>query len=709
MYGLSTPLSDVKGIGQKFLIRLQRLGVATVGDLLRHFPVRYEDFSQVATIGELSLEEVKTFRATVESIDVRQSWKNRRMTIIEAVLADDTGNVKAIWFNQPYIAKTLTPGTIAHFSGKLSVYRNEASLQNPTYEIIHGKDADESEVTRGKHTGGLVPVYPETKSLTSRGIRYLIYSILEELEKITEWIPEDILRAHDFPNINDAFREIHFPEKRSDAERARKRFAFEGIFLIQMLNLKLRAELEERRGLRIDVRPETIEDVIASLPFSLTASQRRSLQDIIDDFQKGVPMNRLLQGDVGSGKTIIAALASYGVAQSGHQAVFLAPTEILATQHYETLKKVFHNHACSLGLVTRSYKKYCDEGLEEELAKQTIIKRIADGDIKIIVGTHAVIQKDIHFRDLGLIIVDEQHRFGVRQRAELMGRAQYTPHFLSMSATPIPRTLALTIFGDLDLSIIDEMPRGRKPIITKIVDPKNRDKAYAFIRGEVKKGRQVFVICPRIEKSAPSDVWKPKTSWDDVKAVTEEYEKLSKKIFPDLRVAMLHGKLNSEEKKRVMDDFSSRKSDILISTSVVEVGVDIPNATIMMIDGADKFGLAQLYQFRGRVGRGEHQSYCLLFSDTDSITVRDRLKALVDAKNGFDLAERDLQLRGPGEFLGDSQSGMPDIAMEALTDAHLVKSARDSAQEIMGRDPALREYPKLKMRLSQFEKEIHLE
>ena len=723
MYSLSAKLSDVQGVGTRFLTRLGRLGVTTVEDLLRHFPVRYEDFSAVAKIKNLSLGEPATIRGVVQSIDVRRSWKNRRMTIIEALIGDDTGAVRATWFNQPYIAKILQPGTTANFSGKLTVYKNEVSLQNPVYEIVRGAEPDI------KHTAGLIPIYPETKSLTSRGIRYFVYAILEELEKLNDWMPSEVLELYDFPEINTAFRTIHFPESLQDAKRAKKRFAFEGIFLIQLLNFKFRQELEERRGYTVEVGARELEEAIAKLPFQLTASQRRSLSEIVEDFEKGAPMNRLLQGDVGSGKTVIAALASLFTAKHGYQSVFLAPTEILALQHYKTLTKIFRNEDVAIGLVTRSYKKCSDEGLERELSAAAIKKRILGGKIRIVIGTHAVIQKDVHFHQLGLIVVDEQHRFGVRQRGELMGRSVYTPHFLSMSATPIPRTLALTLFGDLDLSIIDELPKGRRPIITRIVAPENRGKAHAFIRGEVKKGRQVFVICPRIEKST-SDMSQVTSymsararAWDDVKAVKEEYEKLSKKVFPDLRVAMLHGRMPARQssakqsdggkrersKEEVMRDFVDGKSDVLIATSVVEVGVDVPNATIMMIDGADRFGLAQLYQFRGRVGRGEHQSFCLLFSDSDSKSVRDRLQALIDARNGFELAEKDLKIRGPGEFLGESQSGMPDVAMEALTDSRLIKSARSAAKEVFGKDPSLRDYPLLKARLAKFEKEIHFE
>jgi len=451
----------------------------------------------------------------------------------------------------------------------------------------------------------------------------------------------------------------------------------------------------------------------------LTESQKKSLREILEDIKKPHPMNRLLQGDVGSGKTIVAAITALIVAENGSQAAFMAPTEVLARQHFQTFKKFFKDFNKGVALlVSSSSLIFYGDGLESEIKKPDLLKKISSGEIKIIIGTHALIQKNVKFKELALIIIDEQHRFGIRQRAEMADQSpKILPHFLSMSATPIPRTLSLTVFGDLNLSIISELPKGRKSIITKIVAPENRDKAYAFIRGQVKKGRQAFVICPRIEPPEEN----PETAQDvkmvyrgtlsawETKAVKEEYEKLSKKVFPDLRVGLLHGKLKAGEKTAVMDDFKKGKIDILVSTSVVEVGVDIPNATIMMIEGSERFGLSQLYQFRGRVGRGEHQSFCFLFSESSSQQTLKRLNSLIEAENGFELAEKDLEIRGPGEILGQSQTGLPDLAMKSIQDPKLVKSAREAAESILEIDPDLTKYPDLLARVENFAKEIHLE
>ncbi len=521
--------------------------------------------------------------------------------------------------------------------------------------------------------------------------------------------------------------------------------------------------MQKQKAYPVKYEVENVKQILSALPFELTPSQKKSLWEILQGVAKPHPMNRLLQGDVGSGKTIVAGIAAITTAEEPNnlQAAFMAPTEILARQHYQTLTKFFKEFTGGIGLlISKEARIFYGEGLEESVKKSGFIKETTAGRIKIIVGTHALIQKTVSFQNLGLVIIDEQHRFGVKQRAHLLrdsklrmhpppkanpplaenlqkGQKTFVdadkfvdshriPHLLSMSATPIPRTLMLSVFGDLDLSLISELPKGRKRIITKIVDPANRNKAYAFIRGEVKKGKQVFVVCPRIEPQVENqsvEVRPPEINYQyfggrtsqilEVKAVKDEYEKLANKVFPDLRVAMLHGKMRSDAKKKVMAEFAAGENDILVSTSVIEVGVDIPRATIMMIEGAERFGLAQLYQFRGRVGRGEKQSFCFLFTESSSETTRRRLQSLLTAKNGFELAEQDLKIRGPGEFLGGpsgwAQTGLPDVAMRALQSPELLKEARTAAEEILKEDPELKNYPLLKERLGQFEKEVHLE
>ncbi|MEK7546847.1 MAG: ATP-dependent DNA helicase RecG [Patescibacteria group bacterium] len=717
---LKTPLSEIKGIPPRFIKRLEKLKVFTIKDLLWHFPSRYEDFSEMVPIAQLEPGQQATVRGIVRDIKIRHSFR-RRFVIVEGRIADESGEIKAVWFNQPYLLNTLRPGRAANFSGKVSSGENEIYLSHPAYELV----------TRGKtemnHTGRLVPVYPETRGLTSKGIRFLIQPILKSVGYIPEWLPEEVVGPAGLPEINSALRDIHFPETEESALSAQKRFSFEDLFLLQLMNIRQKLKLAEEKAPAVKTDVEKLKKITETLPFKLTLSQKKSLWEIVQDIGKPKPMNRLLQGDVGSGKTVVAAVAALLAAENGLQSAFMAPTEILARQHFLTLKKIFVGIPLEkqpeVGLLTsKDAKVFYENDLEGAVSKKEFKNKIESGVIKVIVGTHALIQKDITFKNLGLVIVDEQHRFGVRQRAQLVHGKKIFPHLLSMSATPIPRTLMLTIFGDLDISIITELPSGRKPIITKIVAPANRGKAYQFIREQIRKGRQAFVICPRIEPADAKDEktgearnYSQKLALWEVKSVKEEYEKLSKDVFPDLRVGMLHGQLKSKEKEKIMSAFARASADkkdgidVLVSTSVIEVGVDIPNATIMLIEGADRFGLAQLYQFRGRVGRGGHQSFCFLFTDSAAKTTNERLKAITEAKNGFELAEKDLKLRGPGEFIGQKQTGLPDVAMRGLQDFELIKLSHEAALEVLKKDKNLKNHPLLAEKLAEFEKKIHQE
>ena len=698
---LSQSIESVPGIQKRFLPKLKRLGINNVRDLLRHFPTRYEDWSEIANIAGLKPGDEKTIRGTIQSSNQTRAWK-RRMTVTDVLVGDDTGSIRAVWFNQPYIGKMLEVGKEISIAGKVTLRKNELLFSNPKFELITKKGPT-------KHTGRIVPIYPETRGITSKGIRFLIEPILRELPPLEEFIPEDTLREFDLPDINDALRSVHFPEKLDEALHAKRRFAFQDLFLLQLRNAYERRSLVEQDAPPIDWDDELLSKYLGYLPFELTESQRKSLDEVLVDISKPHPMNRLLQGDVGSGKTAVAGIAALLTAENGFQSAFMAPTEILARQHYKTFQKLFGEFEGGIGLLlSREARVFHGEGLEDKTTKAKLLKDVVSGKILILIGTHALIEKSVEFRELGLVVIDEQHRFGVKQRAELSHGMKLIPHFLSMSATPIPRTLMMTVFGNLDVSLITELPKGRKKIITKVVDSVNREKAYAFIRGEVRKGRQVYVICPRIETPEENQNGE-KSSWDDVKAVKDEYEKLDKKIFPDLRVGVLHGKLKSAEKDDVMKKFASGDIDLLVSTTVVEVGVDVPNATIMMIEGAERFGLAQLYQLRGRVGRGEKQSFCFLFSESSSPFSKQRLEALLKAENSFELAEMDLEIRGPGEFLGQMQSGMPDSAMLALQNPELLKSTKDIAEKIFSEDPELTTHPAIKKRLDQFGEEIHLE
>ena len=708
---LLTPLEEVMGGMQKrFLRQLGRMDIKTVKDLLWHFPVRYEDRSEFLKISELKSGEETTIQGIVQNARTRYI-PGRKLSITDIRIADENGDTLTLsFFNQPYIANTLKEGKVANFSGKVAEYKGKLTLKSPVYELTE---------TRGKeketqHTGRLVPVYHETKGLTSRGLRFIIKPILDNLEELHEYIPAKILRELSLPNINEALQQIHFPNKETDGFNALRSFAFRDLFLLQLRNAEEKRRLREQKAYPIEYKGADLKRILSYLPFELTASQKRTLDEILGDIKRSHPMNRLLQGDVGSGKTIVAGIAALLAVKNGYQAVFMAPTEILARQHFQTLIKFFEEYEGGIALlVSKETKVFYGEGLETSIKKSELNKKIRSGSVGIVVGTHAVIQKSVQFKNLAFAVVDEQHRFGVGQRAALAGGKEFFPHFLSMSATPIPRTLTMTIFGNLDLSLIDELPKGRKPITTRIVDPQNRTRAYDFIRQQIKIGRQVFVICPRIEETdLPADggeiTSRQKAAWA-VRAVKVEYEKLSKKIFPELKVGMLHGKMKTIEKTGAMHAFAEGETNLLVSTSVVEVGVDIPNASIMMIEGADRFGLSQLYQFRGRVGRGEHQSFCLLFTDSKSNTVQERLQSLVTAQNGFELAEMDLKLRGPGEFLGDAQTGVPDLALKALQNPELLKTAQDKAEELLNEDPNFQNYPLLKTKLAQFKREIHLE
>jgi ATP-dependent DNA helicase RecG len=700
-------LSDIRGIQTRFLPKLKKLGIETVKDLLLYIPIRYEDFSKIYTIEDLIPNQEATITAEVLSIQSRNTWK-RNLYLVEAELQDHTGTIRATWFNQPYIKNILAPGRRANFAGKITESKKtgEINLSNPTYELVNEHMNHET-----RHTGRIIPIYKETKGLTSKGIRFLIQPALKEKIDIPDIIPDSIRETLELPDIQTAIQAVHFPNTIEDALSAKRRFAFEDLFLLQIITLKERMKIAAKKAHSIQADISFIKSLLETLPFELTESQKRSLWEIIKDIERGFPMNRLLEGDVGSGKTVIAGISALTVSQSGFQSALMAPTEILAQQHYRTLTKLFKDHEVNILLFTGSEARMrYDSDLESVLTKSEAKKAIENGSASIIIGTHALIQKGITFKHLALVIIDEQHRFGVEQRATLEREKTFAPHFLSMTATPIPRTLSLTLFGDLDISLITELPKNRKPIITKAIPDTERATAYNQIRAEIKKGRQAFVICPRIK---PKETEGPLSAREEqmlsVKTVTEEYEKLSKHIFKEFVVGMVHGKLTPKEKESVMKSFAKNEIQILIATSVVEVGVDIPNATIMMIEGADRFGLAQLHQFRGRVGRAEHQSYCFLFSQGNSDTTKGRLKAIVEAKNGFELAEYDLRLRGPGEFLGTSQTGMPDIAMKAIQNPDLVKEARTLARETLKSNQTLSKHSALKERLIQFEKEIHFE
>jgi len=700
MLNLSTPIEKVTGIGPVFQRKIKRLGIKTIQDLLFHFPHRYEDFSNIIPISKIKINQVCTVSGKIIEIKTSKTWK-RRMFITHIIIEDKTGAIKAMWFNRPYLSKTLKKGDNIFLSGKVVISDREIALSQPAYEKVYPNQ-------ESTHTGRLVPVYPETEALSSRWLRYILKPLLAQFKnQIPETLPKKVIKENDLLPISKALWQVHFPDSYELAKKAQQRFSFEELLYIELFVLGERLKLAKESAISFPFDLDLTKRLVNSLPYKLTDAQRKSAYQILKDLEKPRPMNRLLEGDVGSGKTIVAAIAGLNVAKAGFQVAFMAPTEILAKQHFKGVADILGDFKLNIGLLTGKQDQFRSKKLKNqviEISREKLLEKARNGDINILIGTHALIQDTVKFGKLGLVVLDEQHRFGVAQRAKLAaGSTNLIPHLLSMTATPIPRTLTLTVFGDLDLSLIDELPKGRKKIITKTVNPKEREQTYKFIEKEAEKGRQIFVICPRIEANNNS------SSWAEVKAVEEEYEKLSKQVFPDLRIAMLHGKMKTMEKERIMNDFKNKRVDILVSTSVIEVGIDIPNATVMMIEGAERFGLAQLHQFRGRVGRAGYQSYCFLFTTSPLKKTYDRLKALVDSEDGFKLAEKDLEIRGPGDFTGTRQWGIPDLMMNSLKDIKLVEKTRQIAQEILDKDPELKKHPLMQDKLKKFRQRIHLE
>jgi ATP-dependent DNA helicase RecG len=702
---LSTPIEELPRVGPQYQKKLKRLGIKTVGQLLFHFPHRYDDFSNVLPISEIQPHQKVSVQGKIQEIrNIRTPRK--RMVLTQAKIEDNTGTIQVIWFNQPYLTNTLKKGDFLFLAGKMNQKGSGKYLSSPAYEKIPNEsDFKNSDLT---HTGRLVPIYSETEGLSSRWLRFVIKPLLIKIKgRISDLLPQELRQKYNFPPFNRAIWQIHFPDSLKLAEEAEKRFSFEELFTLSLFVLKERVKLAEEKSQPIPTGLKSVQDFIKNLPFPLTDDQRKCSWQILKDLHKKRPMNRLLEGDVGSGKTVVAAIAVFNTVKAGFQTAFMAPTEVLIKQHYQTLNNLFKKYKMNIGLITGKENKLNGK----KIKRKELLEKTKLGKVDLLIGTHALVQKEVKFQKLALVIIDEQHRFGVEQRANLCQKKDLIPHLLSMTATPIPRTLSLTVFGDLDLSLIKQMPKGRKKIVTEIVPPEKRNQVYSFIKEQIKAGRQVFVICPRIETADQNQEQTEKKgiSWLEVKAVKEEYEKMSKKIFPEFKVAMLHGKMKMDEKEKVMKKFKEGKTDILVSTSVVEVGIDIPNATVMMIEGADKFGLAQLHQFRGRVGRGEEQSFCYLLTDFSGQKTSQRLRALTKYESGFELAEKDLEIRGPGDFSGQRQWGVPDIAMSALSDLSLVETTRKEAKEILEKDPELKKHLPLREKLKYFQERIHLE
>jgi len=740
-----TPLQNIPKITPKYASTLEKLGLLTVEDLLFYFPFRYDDFSRTVALDEAHLNQTITVEGRVVKSKINRIFR-RRMSITEIVLQDINNTpLKAAWFNQPYLLDQMPEGTAIRLSGKLERKGKFFSMTSPAWERA-ARDAT--------NTGRLVPVYSETRGLTSKWIRWQIRPLLETAKKLNDPLPLEARKRLNLYDIYTAIREIHFPQNREKLLRAQKRFAFQEMFLVQLKTLQVKKEWEANNATIINFDEQLIKKFVGGLPFKLTDAQRKASFEILKDLEKERPMNRLLNGDVGSGKTVVAAIAALQAMSAGYQTAIMAPTEVLAKQHFMTFSKLLGNHDINIALLTGAYKEIKNfqfprlpkpgtggqanpnfqSNPNDKIPKNTranLLAKIKSGEINLVIGTHAIIQKDVHpvksggagaklfnrvkFKNLALVIIDEQHRFGVTQRAALQQETmdiqdgkKSIPHLLTMTATPIPRTLSIAFSGSLDISILDEMPKDRKRIITKIIPPEKRQSIYNFVRSEINSGRQTFVILPLVEESK---------ILTELKAATIEYKKLAE-IFPEFNIGLLHGRLPAQgrsasggklSKEQVMNDFKAGKYDILVSTSVVEVGIDIPNATVMIIEDADRFGLSQLHQFRGRVGRGEHQSYCYLFTGSDGATATKRLRSLEETNDGFAIAQKDLELRGPGQFFGTIQSGLPDIAMENLTNVKLIKYSQMEAKDLLFKDPELKKHPATRESLQKFSKKIHLE
>lgn len=658
------PIGEIKNVGSNRVKLFEKLGIKTVKDLLYHFPRKYEDRSLVTKIGRLTNGEVQTIAGQI--ISVQEIRPKKRLTILKATLADDTGKLIASWFNQAYMKRVLKPGKHIMATGKVDKKFLMPEMTVQEFELLEGQELI--------HTGRIVPFYSLTERLPQKFLRNLIFVLLKEVtSNLEETLPGEILERYKFLPLSEALQEIHFPQNWQSLKQAEKRFIYEELFDFQMKLIATKTIVEQREpGVAHQGRGAILESFLALLPFKLTKAQRRVINKIVNDMECSRPMSRLVQGDVGSGKTVVATFALLKAVDAGYQGALMAPTEILAEQHYLNLKEMAEKLGVKIALLTGSIPKK---------VKDDILKKLANGTIQIVVGTHALLQEHVKFKNLSLAVIDEQHRFGVMQRATLQ-RKGFNPDVLVLTATPIPRTLALTLYGDLDVSIIDELPPGRKPIMTRFVPENKRQDAYSFIKKEIDKGRQAYVVCPLIEESEAIEA----------EAALKLQAELQKDYFQEYKVGLLHGRLSTEEKEAIMSSFYRNEIPILVSTTVIEVGVDVPNASIMVIEGVERFGLSQLHQLRGRIGRGEHKSYCLLLGNLRSKEAKARVKILTTTSDGFVIAEEDLKLRGPGDFFGTRQHGLPEFKVaNLLRDGQVLELCRRDAFEMLKKYPYLGE------------------
>lgn len=667
--GLSAPLTVISGIGPRHAQTLAKLNLHVLEDLIYYFPRRYDDYTKLKPINRLAYGEEVTVLGVIKTIQTRPI-RGGKHQLTEAILTDGTGTLRLSWFNQPWISNNTRPGMQVAVSGKLDMYLGKLVMNSPEMEELEKEHL---------HTNRIVPVYPLTASITQKWLRRIMFQTVGFwAQRVPDYLPQKVRSNLKLVDLGVALRQVHFPDSQDALDQARWRLAFDEIFLLQLGVMRQKRAWQSAEARIYPTPQEWLQAEINRLPYQLTSAQQRALQEIRDDLQSGRPMDRLLQGDVGSGKTVVAALAIAMVTRHGAQSAIMAPTSILAEQHYRNLSRLLTTQTDDHPPLLEQGQIRLMIGDTRESEKEEVRAGLADGSIKLVIGTHSLIEEPVSFQDLQMVVIDEQHRFGVAQRALLRNKGN-NPHLLVMTATPIPRSLALTVYGDLDLTVMDEMPPGRQPVETHVLHPLERERAYQLIHSQIDAGHQAFIIYPMVEQGEN----------EDPLAAVEESDRLQQTIFSNKKLGLLHGRMRPDEKDAVMARFRDGEFDILVSTSVVEVGVDIPNATIMLIEGANRFGLAQLHQFRGRVGRGDAQAYCLLIPDQEDALENERLAVMAETSDGFVLAERDLEQRGPGEFLGTRQAGFSELRMANLTDVKLIEKARQQAQAVFSEDPNL--------------------
>jgi ATP-dependent DNA helicase RecG len=716
---LATPIEIALRVAEAERAGLKKLGLKTVRDLLYHFPARYGDTATVRDIATLAAGEIATVYGQVRRLETSRTFRGH-IPRATGLLEDATGKLSLTWFSQPYIAKMIPEGSLVRVTGKVADRGGKKSMANPEIQRVESMPIAVGDSLFGSgedSEAALLPVYPESKGVSSRWLFHAAQKMLAAIPEgdFADPIPAAFLEKYSLPALRTALFWIHAPKKASQARAARKRFAFEEVFLIQADRARQRASLAGEPAHEITVGAHTLAEFFARFPFSPTNAQRRAIDSVLADVSKPHPMSRLVEGDVGSGKTFVAAAAAFATISARPkdrpsarlQVAIMAPTEILARQHFDSFVEYFKHLGVSVALLTGSgclkFPSKVNPNAATPVSRAQVLKWVENGELPVVVGTHALIQKSVQFKHLGLVVIDEQHRFGMRQRKALARKDARLPHLMSMTATPIPRTLALTLYGDLDLSLVDELPPGRKPVLTKVVRASNRKAAYEEIRAELAAGRQAFVICPRIDEPDPAKEMAVMAA-----SAKAEASRLQKEVFQEYEVGLLHGKMLPKDKDEAMARFASGETNVLVATSVVEVGVNVPNATAILIEGAERFGLAQLHQLRGRVARSSHQARCYLATDSKGEKTLARLSAMEKAIDGFKLAELDLEMRGAGELAGGRQWGMSDLAMEALKNLPMVEAARAAAQEIVAKDPELARHPALAEYLASREA-IHFE